>query len=357
MGSVMKKQRKNPLEPFPDFEGTPAWGGTEGGVHTADRPRQALAYAALKGDPEREDYPVILALKVTDQEPQVDLDAYRAAKALAPQLRNPDLTLDEFYDWMEAYLLDEEVQLDAEAGESTINWLFRHSDPNTDYNLFEQFHEYLEETPAGVQEDVFERARQGKLTNDEKMAIFGQRRYQEPIGPESVLAVYFVKPFWPEVMKIYYDDDDVEVVDVQGHVVDFESFLNMVEPYFNVVVETDQSTRPTDAYDLQLVWGEDTTSWPDVEYHGTSWKNLKKALPEIAEQIEPPPDTLPAEFLAEDVVISVFGLREELLRLTLRSMLANTDLDEEGVRIMIDGMSLEALEDAIAAAKAEGGDG
>jgi len=264
--------KKNPLSPRPqNYSGPAASGGTQEGVHTADTLEQAIAYANLKGAPP--DYPVVIALDTSGLKRIPDLDVERAAERLQD---NGEAELK--YGAVQSVVdlmghLEETDEHYFDAGDPTQNLLFAETEPAP--NAAPALLNYLESRRGWSEkkEDAFiKRVRAGKLTPEEKMKIWGQGRYMESIGPERVTGVYFVRPFWPEILPDHDDEGSIEAL-LEGN------------PGWAFVVEDDQQDLPLGSA-ASLEWGQPSFS---DEYHGTSWENLKSALPAIARQMDLPP--------------------------------------------------------------------
>jgi hypothetical protein len=261
-------RRRNPLDPFPSFVGAPAWGGTQGGVHTADTKDQAAAYANIKGEPP--DYPVILVIDTQGLDREVDVDVVRAAKKLSEYLEREE-SVDEYMEKASEYLTPSYVS----EGDVVQNWLFMRTEPSQDYVANVAFLEYLDD--AVYPDDVFERAKTDDLTDSEKMAIWGQGRYMIHIDEHRIVGAYLMKPWYPRVLAVDPVDDTVAGVPTNAFIDHFDDY--------NLLFDDEQDTTdPFSSY--KLVYGRDDDGNPHLEYHGTSWANLTRALPGVARKIE-----------------------------------------------------------------------
>jgi len=261
----------NPLVPRPQsFHGTPAWGGTEGGVHTADTLAQAVAYANIKGEPP-DDYPVVLGLDTRGLRRLPDLDVKRAAENLKDALGGMESVEDVLHDYEDPY--------ESEAfghGDSTQNWLFAVTEPASSRNFYGAFRSYLEDvSDEERQRSMFRRAKVGDLSPEEKMSIWGQGRYLDPIGSDRVISVYYVHPFWPTILPVWDDED-----------LDFESLQDENPGYAFIFEDEEDTADPASA--AGLAWRKEDA--PErVEYHGTSWRNFSSAFPNLARKLPVPP--------------------------------------------------------------------
>jgi hypothetical protein len=113
------------------------------------------------------------------------------------------------------------------------------------------------------------------------MEVVGQYRYEEDVPSSRLVSVHYVKPFWP--YSILSDDEE-------------ELDEALTDAGWDVVSEIDlESLDPK----YREVWSRPKPDEAGVEWHGTSWRNLLLAAPELADKLLPPP--LPYEAKASSV--------------------------------------------------------
>jgi hypothetical protein len=114
--------------------------------------------------------------------------------------------------------------------------------------------------------------------------IFGQRRYEEDVSDRRLVEVYFMKPFWPWVMDDYQTEEEAfdKLDEVGFNVLGLEEVYSYsLNPTFTKV--WDRSKIPLKE-EQQLVFDgflKPHLSPTQIQYHGTSYKNLISAAPWI----------------------------------------------------------------------------
>jgi hypothetical protein len=100
------------------------------------------------------------------------------------------------------------------------------------------------------------------------MQITGQYRYLDDVNEDRVSAIYYMKPFWPDLLNEGEDDDKIEAATEAG--------FDTIDPYAG-------------APDVTLIPAyKGVPAGKRKEYHGTSLGTVKLALPGIVLP-EPPP--------------------------------------------------------------------
>ena len=245
------------------------------GFHTTDLFDVAAAYAAsrvlgsMTGEDESEihyvtDYPVVVQLDMSGYEPQTDYDAEKVVKEVL-EVHIKDLgNITENSTDEEIY--DEAIKL-IEFGDFSDGDYIDYSNPSEmlSYNTFN----YMNNPLAGIVEEpgfgefVRNYLQTGKMDPQMLMKATDQYRYTEDVNEDRITAVYYITPL-SSTMSTYEDDEEE---------------INGSWPGFDIPFEEDMMV---DYYSLttDLVYGE-VKEGPQYQYHGTTYKRLLSAAPEL----------------------------------------------------------------------------
>ncbi len=260
------------------------------GFHTASDPETTFPYAQYKAVPDDldeemdvlapdevtiGDYPVVIALDMRGMKRLVDYDAVEYVKPvltdIAKQIvREGGDPMDELVSYVESGDYGERGVPD-----NVMQWLFEHG---TQAQI----------DPSGAllscaeeQRDpsAFIRAVADGSITDEKLAIItGQFRYDQDVPSSRITKVSYLKPWFP---RVFYctaaeNEADCELVDA------------LSDAGWSTVDEDDilSGVLYDDRHD---VFERDAPYTARIEYHGTSYRNLIKAAPDIDWPVPPHP--------------------------------------------------------------------
>jgi len=292
-----RRQSRNPFLAKPEkFHGRPA-GGTHQlpGFHTASDRDQALPYAHQKGgsmdaDGPREDckecddgrcpaclsrwrindYPVIVAVDMSGIEPEHDVDARYVLENLMGIAREA-LRSDDPIDYFQG-----DGCVESETPGSVEVALFQ-SMARHEEDPAGQFGSFLEDMPEdevlGVIRSV---AAGGREASRIVMRMIGQFRYLQDVPSDRIISVDYVKPIWDELLDFQGKEEDEEkavALEANGwDVLDLDDvYSNSVHGDYERVLER---LAPPDAR---------------IEWHGTCYRNLLLAAPELVDRLPVPP--------------------------------------------------------------------
>lgn len=291
--------RPNPFLARPEgkHHGQPAGGSRQlPGFHTASMLDQALPYAHQKGGadeatrPEGEcpvcedevcaecaglyripDYPVIVEVDMSGLEPAHDVDARWLLKqgGLVDFAREA-LESGDPVGWLES------------PGDSQVDG----TNTNVEIALFESFaahetepaqvlHNYVVDMPP---EEAIATLRTvaagGRSALEVAMRAIGQYRYAQDVPVDRVVAVHYVRPFWPTVLDTERDEETEQLASA------------LEDAGWDVVGVDDLGQIQATARE---VWRRPEPEGARIEYHGTGYRNLLLAAPELAGVLPVPP--------------------------------------------------------------------
>jgi len=263
----------------PQMKGVVGPGGLPG-FHTTVDFDTAITYAYAKvadllGDLDDgiPDYPVVVTLDMAGLVPEPDWDAEQLVRetliGAAKSALSVHLDIHEAMEWLvqdldsrgapanvHAYL--EEHLVSAHATSRLRDVLETHDDPET----------LLTQIAAG------------DLSPDLLAQITGQFRYTTDISSDRIIDVTYVRPYWPTILSFEAaDEGKIETIEAAG---------------FTVVTEEDTLNFDM-VSDLKTAWqrrGRQTRLFGEserLEYHGTSFRNLRRAAPDVPLPDPPPP--------------------------------------------------------------------
>jgi hypothetical protein len=286
--------RRNAFLAEPVEHHGPVAGGTRPypGFHTAEDMDTTAPYAQMKAVDEvdvpacdvceddgcdecaREitipDYPVIVGVDMNGLDPEPDYDAIVLA--------------------MDALRIAAGEALDeSRMGGDPMRWLDTIDSESRDYPgrvdeaLFERFAHCVAQ-PAmclmrimeGQEPEEVDRRLEAIVEGGEEaerlaMNLIGQFRYTQDVGTDRIVSVHYMKPFWPHEVFDGFEDDMQEA---------------LVEAGWDTVCKDD-----IDAFDpsYALAYERVAPAGARVEYHGTSYRNLLLAAPELVKSLPQPP--------------------------------------------------------------------
>lgn len=254
---------------------------THPGFHTATEMRTTYAYAnqkatdLVRGDRTIGDYPVVVALDMQAHRPLPDYDAINfvartlvdaAREAISIDGSDPLRGLDQY---VELYAYEPQ-----EAAKTATQLLVEHGayvtiNPASSLLVVAE----NKTDPAAFIRQVAE----GNVSDEDLMQITGQFRYDEDVPSSNITAVYYLKPWWEDVLPSYdaadFDEDVAAGLEAEG---------------WNVLTEED-TYGPDPHPEETLVWSRKPPRGARVEFHGTSYNNLVLAAPELAKRLPVPP--------------------------------------------------------------------
>lgn len=295
--------RKNPFQALPKkFHGRPA-GGTHllPGFHTAAQRDQALPYAHQKGgamdawidEPcdqcdgdscpacvaryRIDDYPVVVAVDMSGLEPEHDVDARHVLKNLVDAARDALKSDDPI-----RYFSPDASNVESETPSSVETALFqavaRHEEDPAG-----SFGSWLEDLPEDKALAAIKTvAAGGRAAERILMDVIGQFRYLDDVSADRIVSVYYVTPFWDELLDYQGregDDDLAAALEAAGwEVLDIDDvYTGSVHPKFT------------------HAWERPISPNARIEWHGTGYRNLLSAAPELAKKLPKPPLPYEAE--------------------------------------------------------------
>lgn len=233
------------------------------GVHTTGSMEIAGVYAmgawleARKDDPGA--YPVIVTLDVSGLHALPDVDAIARAAYLLDDKS------------IRRQFSDEDLQGAHDMWEVSYEELYAGADVNTAIMEVTQY--------AGGPMDAFEDdeawrrwVETGDYTDEEASRLVDQRRYMDDFDWDRVVEIDAMRPWWPELVEAYDEDDQSETLEEAGWKV--------------VAVEDVDSLGGI--LDLKTI-AQGGGKGGDVQYHGTSSWHLARAFPQLSLPADPFP--------------------------------------------------------------------
>lgn len=261
-------QQSNPFSPKPP-ESAPTRGvATHPGFHTADSEEIAAPYAQAKfeSSPLGTDYPVIVKLDMQGFRALPDYDAdNQILKLLRWSIEDNNVeTLDDLESLADGW--EEEPR---NPYTTALEALFNAhpSMENPIYALLEE----LRDLPEEQVESILDEIASGKVAPELLMSITGQYRYMQKVGPDRVLAIGYMKPYYQESIDPEDLDRDDEVTNLQTKGFDIASPFEEATPNVNWVYERPEKPGAR------------------IEYHGTSYRRAWAAIPSIMKKLTKPP--------------------------------------------------------------------
>lgn len=261
------------------------------GVHTTTKFDQAASYAASAVEKCRCGYPVVLELDVSGLSAMPDIDAVLTAesgmldndsrrfiKDIVDEENDIESAIQAVSDRME--YRDNEDQ--ANVGEHWSTYAFE------DFNLGNVPQAFLD---AYGDEDkawtaLVEYANGGAPAPEVLANLTSQRRWITDFDEARVLRVIAFKPIWDKILDNWWDTGDEELT----------KRAEAIEAAGYDIVTLDTIANFMDAVQTTKVIWERSKKAESGEFHGTSSDFVRKALPKITIQVEPPfPVTDPDE--------------------------------------------------------------
>jgi hypothetical protein len=257
------------------------------GFHTASDKDTTYAYAQIKVvhqhidyDPDEslrditlDDYPVVIALDMSGMKAKTDFDAVETVRPalvdVAKQVVGGDemLPLDQLTDYVEGGDYGER-QMPNEA----YQWLFEYGSSV----VLEPASALLMCAEAHDNPNDFIRAlADGSLPDDSLAEITGQFRYTSDVPADRVVEAWYVQPWWPNILETYNDK--------QMELAEQLEALN-----WSVIMDDDVLSHTLGVKEAS-VYKRSAPKSARIEYHGTSYRNLAKAAPDIDWPIPPHP--------------------------------------------------------------------
>lgn len=261
-------RKTNPFLPAPPERAPTRGVATHPGFHTADSEEIAAPYAQAKfeSSPEGKDYPVIIALDMQGYRALPDYDAdNQILKLLRWSIEDNNVeTLDDLESLADGGY-DEPRNPYSTALEALFN--AHPSMENPVYALLEELRDLPEEQVKSILDGIAS----GKVTPTLLMKVTGQYRYTQKVGPDRVIGVGYMKPYYQEAI----DPDDVEreqeVTQIQMKGFDVASPFEEATPNINWVYKRPEKPGAR------------------LEYHGTSYRRAWAAIPSIMKNLPKPP--------------------------------------------------------------------
>jgi hypothetical protein len=279
---------RNPFLAQPTKHCGPAMSGvvTHPGFHTGASMSICQPYAQVKVDefvPDSwgkelkthvmRDYPVIVELNMQGLPFTIDYDAARwfngAVQAAIEE--------SEDFDALENYL--DYAETEEETPSSMIEALFYLSGAKPDravYNLRDWLRERADPMEA------FVKIKKDGIPDELLAQVSGQFRYTQDVPTGRIVAVHYIRPVFNYLFP-HYDDQDyhhdkiIERIEAAGYdTVSLENVYDDIEVLTIVKsIDMSQSLFPVENQ--------------HIEFHGTSWRNLLSAAPELASILPNPP--------------------------------------------------------------------
>lgn len=226
-----------------------------------------------------DDYPVIVALDMSQFDPETDYDA---AEIVGSSLQ---YGLDQLIEDLEGDLSEENILNKAfdlaESGWETEPVMGNSAQDFLSENIFSHFNNPI---AMLMEKDYFADvvktyAETGTIPDQALMDAAEQFRYLKDVPESRVQAVYYVTPITEELQDYQMEDWDEEEVERKW-------------PGFDII-------GPDEAYggywnpQLETIWENKQLSFegiePKLEYHGTTYNRLLQAAPELGEYLTVPP--------------------------------------------------------------------
>ena len=296
------------------YRGRSASLGELDGFHTASTQELVVPYANMKGSPFEapefrsfgngvwDDIPVILHFDMTGLPRVPDIDAERALDLATDYLRNLDLN--DPTTLKKQLVHDEGIDVDpdiAEVGGQTNNALWEMSgSPSTASGAWRSLRYWLEAlTDSEIERFLATLGPNHKQRIQEDFGpeilaeIFQQQKYLENIEQERLIAVEYLAPYYEKIIA----EDNTYYEEGEEYIADPDAWVNtIIERGFMIVTDEDviRSNLPMRS---KGVWKSRRKKREDarVEYHGTSYQNLLRAVPGLRLPKPPKPFGLTLE--------------------------------------------------------------
>lgn len=268
------------------------------GVHTTGSTAIAAAYAMSAwqkmGGADSGAYPVYLVLDVSGLEPVADVDAMETGRdAMAGiQMEIRDILreggsasdiVDRVY-WLGE---DHGGESNAEPGDEPAAFIFANIPRDPFTSLIEALKRHgLEDSQIVAVLHKFAKNGVDALPDIVLSEVVDQQRYLTDIGLDRVVQVVAFKPWWPEVLDVFWSGDDdpreiaaAESIEAGGWKLwTLEEAYESIEPIPRKVI-----AQPLPEDQLAMSFRGD----PVVEYHGTVSTVVEEAFPGLI-PLEPP---------------------------------------------------------------------
>ena len=266
---------------------------THPGFHTAVNEETTYAYAqqkvvpaeardlfSLGEDPAEallDDYPVVVTLDMSGLQQHVDYDAvhfvqprlWDLAKIIVAQaaIDGAEIldTLDEYVEY------GEETK---DVSDDVVHYLYEYGSSVVENPAGSLLEFAMEQTDPN---EFLTRLAERKLSDEALADITGQYRYLDDVPTSRILAVHYLKPWWPAILDCELEESDAELasrLDEAGWNVLSMDIVLSDDLYVDSEVVYRVSPRPCCVR---------------VEYHGTSYQNLRDAAPELDLPVPPAP--------------------------------------------------------------------
>ena len=274
------------------------------GFHTAKRIEQTLPYAQMKAvdgstfeQPGRyslkrglRDYPVVVEVDMKALKPLPDIDGVRTLKGQIVDIAKETVHASEQSTrWGREQTPMETLDNDFESapesmpggGDDVLQSLFRVSAYHIERDSRGVLLERANEKPHP--DAWLRQVARGKVSDADLLAMTGQMRYEADVASSRIVAIHYVRPWWPELIELGGDwgmEDDGRT---EGKILadDLEA-----EGWGVWTVEDSYEREPSPV--VTEVWRRPHRGGR-VEYHGTSLHNLLSAAPELAKKLPRPP--------------------------------------------------------------------
>lgn len=291
----MRYRRNEFLASPREFHGGATMGvRTHPGFHTAAVPETTYAYAQQKVvpvgippgwlDPQDvadvagitlSDYPVVVALDMQGMKRHVDYDAVHFVR---PVIRDVAKSV------VESSPEDPIGDLELSCWEGTeywdsrelevLGWLYRIGSSvveNPSCSLLS----YVEEQsdPGQFMRDLAD----GTLPDEALAEITGQFRYTDDVPTSRVVVVEYMAPYFPLVFDYEGQDEETEQLAVQAEAAGWS------------ILDWNDATQDSLQPEMTTVYERKPPKSARIEYHGTSYRNLILAAPELGLPTPPPP--------------------------------------------------------------------
>ena len=257
------------------------------GFHTASEKDTTYAYAQIKvvhqdidhepGESLRdivlEDYPIVIALDMSGMKAKTDYDAVETVRPMLVDVAKQvvaegDTPIDELADYVEVG----GYHGDRESPREAYQWLFEYGSSV----VLEPASSLLSFVEDHAHPNAFIRAlADGSLPDESLAEIAGQFRYTDNVPTSRVVEAWYVQPWWPKVLEVH-DDRQMERA----------SHLEALN--WSVIADEDVFNHMLDAKEAS-VYSRKAKPGARIEYHGTSYRNLIKAAPDIGWPVPPHP--------------------------------------------------------------------
>lgn len=216
-----------------------------------------------------EDYPVVVGVDMSGFVPEHDVDARYVGERLVDSARDALDSNDPI-----GFFQHGEVQYgDPGSVEAALFQAVAHHEEDP----AGAFGSYLEDLDEDEALQAIRAVAEGRPEADEiLMRVIGQFRYTEDVPSDRIVSVYYVKPFWDDILDVQGDEDDEE----RAHALESSGWD---------VIDKD------DVYGFSIngcyrrVFERAPKADARVEWHGTGYRNLLLSAPELASQLPKPP--------------------------------------------------------------------